>query len=182
MIILEYLTPDPQIKPRLSRPKIIAIAVGCIIAILIAVSGVSYYSSRIAKMTAATSIEPTEQEIENMMAKLDLQNVRNQTQARVIAMDVLQTKGQLGATLLIYSNTDWSGSLQDSNYVSRTIDGSENRKITFECRSEAIYSSALQKKSVGGFLFAGVAQDGHMLKSVSTTGAYGVVSFAGRCT
>jgi hypothetical protein len=182
MKTLEYLTSDPQTKPRFSRVMIIAIAVGCIIAILIAVGGISYYCSGIAKTTTATSIEPKEQDIQNMMAKLDLQNVKNQTQARMIAMDVLQTKGKLGATLLIYSNTDWSGSLQDSNYVSRTIDGSENRKIIFECKSDGIYSSALEKKSVSGFLFAGVAQDGQMLKSVSTTGAYGVVSFAGHCT
>ncbi|HET6458958.1 MAG TPA: CFI-box-CTERM domain-containing protein [Nitrosopumilaceae archaeon] len=86
------------------------------------------------------------------------------------------------AMLLIYSNTDWSGALDDSTLGSATIDGSGNRKIPFECSgSNGIYSTAFQKQSEEGYLILAVIQNGKLLNSKSTSAQYGVVSVAGNC-
>lgn len=87
------------------------------------------------------------------------------------------------AILLIYSNTNWSGSLQDSALSSATRDGSGNGVIPFECGgSSGIYSVVMQKGTEGGYLELVVIQNGKILSSKSTSAQYGVVSVAGSCS
>jgi hypothetical protein len=85
------------------------------------------------------------------------------------------------AFVLIYSNTEWSGSILDSSMDSATRQGSGNSKIAIECSSNGIYSLSIQKQSEYGYLALAVIQDGKLLDSKATNAAYGVVSLAGRC-
>ena len=85
------------------------------------------------------------------------------------------------AVVLIYSNTDWSGSILDSSMDSATRDGNGNSKIFIKCDSNVIYSLTEQKQTESGYLLVIVIQDGKVLDSQSTTAQYGVVSLAGNC-
>jgi hypothetical protein len=85
------------------------------------------------------------------------------------------------AVVLIYSNTDWSGSILDSSMDSATKDGNGNSKIFIKCDSNGIYSLSEQKQTDSGYLLVIVIQDGKILDSQSTTAQYGVVSLAGNC-
>jgi hypothetical protein len=85
------------------------------------------------------------------------------------------------AVVLIYSNTDWSGSILDSSMDSATKDGNGNSKIFIKCDSNGIYSLSEQKQTDSGYLLVVVIQDGKILDSQSTTAQYGVVSLAGNC-
>jgi hypothetical protein len=48
------------------------------------------------------------------------------------------------AVLLIYTNTDWSGSILDSSISSASQQGSSDTRLEFECSSGGIYSMAFQ--------------------------------------
>lgn len=86
------------------------------------------------------------------------------------------------ATVLIQSNTKWSGSIMDSGFDSSTRDGSGDTSIPIDCsQSMKIYSLALQKHDEGGYLTVSVVQDGVTLDKGSTTAAYGMVTLAGNC-
>jgi hypothetical protein len=85
------------------------------------------------------------------------------------------------AVVLIYSNTDWSGSILDSSSDSATRDGSGNSKIFIKCDNNGIYSLTEQKQTEDGYLFVVVIQDGKILDSKATSAQYGVVSLAGNC-
>ena len=87
------------------------------------------------------------------------------------------------AILLIYSNSDWSGALDDSTLSSASRDGSGNGMITFECGGSAgIYSIVMQKRTEGGYLGLVVIQNGKILSSKSTSAQFGVVSVSGTCS
>lgn len=86
------------------------------------------------------------------------------------------------AILYIYSNTNWSGSMEDSSLSSATRDGEGNADIVFECSgSSGIYSIVMQKQTDDGYLALAVVQNGKLLSSKATLAQYGVVSVAGNC-
>ncbi len=85
------------------------------------------------------------------------------------------------AALIIYSDSDWSGSIMDTSYGSSTIDGSGDKRIEFQCTSGGTYSLAFQKQNAEGYLFANVVQDGKLLNVKTTTAEYGMVTMAGNC-
>jgi hypothetical protein len=91
------------------------------------------------------------------------------------------------AVLLLYSDSDWSGSVLDTSHNSATRQGIGDTKIPFDCENKffglekGIYSLSIQKGSESGYLRLAVIRDGKLLKEGSTTAAYGIVSFAGKC-
>ena len=85
------------------------------------------------------------------------------------------------AALIIYSNTEWSGSIMDSSFGSSTVDGSGDKRVEFQCTIGGIYSLAFQKHNADGYLFANVIQDGKVLDGRTTTAEYGMVTIAGHC-
>ncbi|HJW19219.1 MAG TPA: hypothetical protein VJ571_01515 [Candidatus Nitrosotalea sp.] len=86
------------------------------------------------------------------------------------------------AILFVYSNTNWSGSMEDSAFSSATKDGQGNDEIVFACSgTSGIYSIVMQKQSEGGYLALAVIQNGKLLNSKATSAEYGVVSVAGNC-
>lgn len=110
------------------------------------------------------------------------------------------------ATLLIYSNYYWSGSILDASRGSATTDGSDNQRIPFLCTNGFTYASTFQlanppesrfdtvfdkmdrlsgelriSKQGGPFLTLAIIQDGKLLDKKTTTSEYGIVSVAGQC-
>jgi len=72
---------------------------------------------------------------------------------------------------------DWSGSYGDIGGQS-SVDGSGPRTITIE-DAESVVSCAFQKKDAGAVeMKVEIVKNGKVLKSGSTTAAYGVVSVA----
>jgi len=85
------------------------------------------------------------------------------------------------ATLLIFTNTGWSGSILDSGLDSSTKDGEDDTSIDFECQSGGTYSLSFQKQTDYGYLMLSVIQGGKELDSEYTNAQYGVISLAGKC-
>ena len=86
------------------------------------------------------------------------------------------------ATLVIKSNTKWSGSIMDSGFDMASQDGSGNQNFEVDCsQGMKIYSTMFQKQDESGSLTVSLIQDGNMLDTKTTTAAYGVVSIAGNC-
>ena len=85
------------------------------------------------------------------------------------------------AVLIIHSDTEWSGSILDTNFDSAIIDGSGHDKIQFPCISRGVYSMAFQKQTDYGYLFLFLIQEGDAIDMKFTTNDYGMVSLSGTC-
>jgi hypothetical protein len=85
------------------------------------------------------------------------------------------------AYLLVFSDTSWSGSIQDSEFDSASHDGSGNKKIEVTCLRNGFYSTVMQKQTDRGFLQIAMIQDGKLLGTKYTKAEYGLVSLAGEC-
>lgn len=84
--------------------------------------------------------------------------------------------------LLIESNTEWSGAIQDGDMRTYSEDGSGNAKIRVSCNgSVGIVSVSFQKQTEYGHLQVSLIQDGVLLKSSSTSAQYGIAGFAVKC-
>ena len=85
------------------------------------------------------------------------------------------------ATVLIISNTEWSGAIQDSGFNSATRAGRGVQTFQIQCGSGGIYSTSFQKQTEGGDLRVFVIQNKKILDVEKTVAPYGVVSVAGEC-
>ena len=85
------------------------------------------------------------------------------------------------ARILIISNTEWSGVVQDSDFDQFSRDGSGMQTITFECGIDGIYASTFQKDTEGGELRVLVIQNGKEIDFQKTSAAFGIVSVSGEC-
>lgn len=87
------------------------------------------------------------------------------------------------AVLLIYSNTSWSGAIQDGDLRSYTRDGSGNGRFVVDCAgSVGIISVNFQKQTDYGYLVVALIQNGKTLNSAVTTAQYGLAGFAEECS
>jgi len=85
------------------------------------------------------------------------------------------------AVLVIHSDTEWSGSILDTNFDSATIDGSGHDKIQFPCISGGVYSMGFQKQTDYGYLSLFLIQEGDAIDMKFTIADYGMVSLSGTC-
>lgn len=85
------------------------------------------------------------------------------------------------AVLIIHSDTEWSGSILDTNFDSATIDGSGPDKIQFPCINGGTYSLAFQKQTDYGYLSLFLLQEGDAIDMKFTTADSGMVSLSGTC-
>lgn len=122
----------------------------------------------------------TPQNVEYVYGQSDLaKEIQSKVEAE-LQDETNKIKGK--ALLLIYSNTGWSGAIQDSSFDSSSRDGKGDAKIPIRCESsDGIYSLSFQKQTEGGYLALYVIQDGKLLDSTATSAKYGVASLAGNC-
>jgi len=102
--------------------------------------------------------------------------------ARVAKEKELSLEGSYTeARILIISNTEWSGLVQDSGFDQFSSDGSGIQTITFECGIDGIYSATFQKNTEDGEIRVMVIQNGKQIDFQETSAAFGIASVTGEC-
>jgi hypothetical protein len=87
------------------------------------------------------------------------------------------------AFLLVYSNTEWTGSVIGSDLGTSPASGDGNRKIQFTCSGEtARFSASFQKQTDEGYLAIAAIQNRNLLNSTSTEAPLGIAIIGGLCS
>lgn len=84
------------------------------------------------------------------------------------------------ATILIYSNTEWSGSVMGSDLSSGTREGYGDSKFHVDCTIGSA-TATIQKGTADGYLIISIIQYADLLKTEYTIAQYGVVSIGALC-
>lgn len=138
----------------------------------------------IASTATPASTNNNSEDLETRISSLlgnDPERIKDPTW-RQVAQDVISTQDTGNrALLVIYSDTRWSGAIQNSDLVQQSIDGYGSKSIPVLCDAGGIYSVSFQKATDYGVLNLYMAQDGKIIKQGSTGAEYGVVTFAGNC-
>lgn len=86
------------------------------------------------------------------------------------------------AVLLVYSDTQWTGTIIGSDLGSSPSTGSGNDKVQFRCEGElGRFSISFQKQTDEGYLAIAAIQNGNLLNSTSTESPLGIASIGGFC-
>lgn len=86
------------------------------------------------------------------------------------------------AIMLVYSNTQWSGSIIGSDLGSSPSTGEGDGRVEFRCEGEfGKFSASFQKSTDEGYLVIAAIQSGNLLNSTSTEAPLGIASMAGLC-
>ena len=89
------------------------------------------------------------------------------------------------AKLLIFSDTQWSGALQSSNFPFTEIEGNNNESVIFTCESslsgEGIFGAKIQKLTQDGYLKLVVIQNKEIISQGLTEEDFGDLLINGSC-
>lgn len=86
------------------------------------------------------------------------------------------------AILLVYSDTEWTGSIIGSDLSSSSSSGSRDEKIQFTCEGVVgRFSASFQKQTDDGYLALAVIQNRNVLNTTSTVSPLGIASTGGLC-
>ena len=89
------------------------------------------------------------------------------------------------AKLLIFSNTDWSGALQSSNFDYLDIDGKNDDSVVFGCDSsfgrQGVFGTKIKKLTSEGYLKIVVIQNQKIVSQGATEAEFGEVLINGNC-
>lgn len=86
------------------------------------------------------------------------------------------------AILLVYSDTEWVGTVVGSDLGSSPATGSNDEKIQFPCEGEiGRYNASFQKQTDEGYLAIAAIQNRKLLNSTSTESPLGIVNIGGFC-
>ncbi len=87
------------------------------------------------------------------------------------------------AIMLIYSNTQWTGSIIGSDLSSSPSTGEGDEKVEFPCEGDlGQFSASFQKSTDEGYLTIAAIQNGNLLNSTSTDDPLGIAIIAGVCS
>lgn len=86
------------------------------------------------------------------------------------------------AILLVYSDTQWTGTIIGSDLGSSPSSGGGDEKIQFSCEGEqGRYSASFQKQTDEGYLAIAAIQNGNLLNSTLTESPLGIANVGGFC-
>lgn len=87
------------------------------------------------------------------------------------------------AILLIFSDSNWRGSLEDATGDSATISGYYNKEIPFQCNNpNGVFSISVQNQLRYGYVAIAVIQNDMIINGIKySTDDYGAVSVIGHC-
>jgi peptide/nickel transport system substrate-binding protein len=86
------------------------------------------------------------------------------------------------AILLVYSDTEWTGSIISSNLGSSPAVGEGDGRIQFRCEGESgRFSASFQKQTDEGYLAIAAIQNGNLLNSTSTASPLGIANMTSLC-
>lgn len=86
------------------------------------------------------------------------------------------------AILLVYSDTEWVGTIVGSDLGSTPATGSNDEKIQFPCEGEiGRYNASFQKQTDEGYVAIAAIQNGKLLNSTSTESPLGIANIGGFC-
>ena len=83
--------------------------------------------------------------------------------------------------ILVYSNTNWSGTVAHGDGSSSTKDGFGDAKFVARCDDLAFVQGLFQKQTEEGWLVVVIIQDGKIIGSQSTNAQFGIAHATGNC-
>ncbi len=93
-----------------------------------------------------------------------------------------RNKTPAGSTaVLVYSNTNWSGSVAHGDGSSSTKDGHGNARFVANCGNLNFVQGLFQKQGEGGYVAVAIIQNGKIIGFEATEAAYGIAHATAEC-